>query len=88
MKKSKFTEQQIAFALRQAETGTKVKEVIRQLGITEQTFYRWKRKYGGLDPSDLRKLRLLEEENKRLKQMVADLSLDKAMLQEVIEKKL
>lgn len=88
MKKSKFTEQQIAFALRRAETGTKVKEVIRQLGITEQTFYRWKRKYGGLDPSDLRKLRLLEEENKKLKQMVADLSLDKAMLQEVIEKKL
>ena len=88
MKKSKFTEQQIAFALRQAETGTKVKEVIRQLGITEQTFYRWKRKYGGMDPSDLRKLRLLEEENKKLKQMVADLSLDKAMLQEVIEKKL
>jgi putative transposase len=88
MKKSKFTEQQIAFALRQAETGTKVKEVIRQLGITEQTFYRWKRKYGGLDPSDLRRLRLLEEENKKLKQMVADLSLDKAMLQEVIEKKL
>ena len=88
MKKSKFTEQQIAFALRQAETGTKVAEVIRQLGITEQTFYRWTRKYGGLDPSDLRKLRLLEEENKKLKQMVADLSLDKAMLQEVIEKKL
>ena len=88
MKKSKFTEQQIAFALRQAETGTKVKEVIRQLGITEQTFYRWKRKYGGLDPSDLRRLRLLEDENKKLKQMVADLSLDKAMLQEVIEKKL
>ena len=88
MKKSKFTEQQIAFALRQAETGTKVKEVIRQLGITEQTCYRWKRKYGGLDPSDLRKLRLLEEENRKLKQMVADLSLDKAMLQEVIEKKL
>ncbi len=88
MEKSKFTEQQIAFALRQAETGTKIKDVIRQLGITEQTFYRWKRKYGGLDPSDLRKLRLLEEENKKLKQMVADLSLDKAMLQEVIEKKL
>ncbi len=88
MKKSKFTEQQIAFALRQAETGTEVQEVIRQFGITEQTFYRWKRKYGGLGPSELRKLRLLEEENKKLKQMVADLSLDKAMLQEVIEKKL
>ena len=88
MKKSKFTEQQIAFALRQAETGTKVKDVIRQLGITEQTFYRWKRKFGGLGPSELRKLRMLEDENRKLKQMVADLSLDKAMLQEVIEKKL
>lgn len=88
MKKSKFTEQQIAFALRQVETGTKVKDVIRQLGITEQTFYRWKRKFGGLGPSELRKMRLLEEENRKLKSMVADLSLDKAMLQEVIEKKL
>ena len=78
MKKSKFTEQQIAFALRQAETGTKVKEIIRQLGITEQTFYRWKRKFGGLGPSELRKLRLLEEETRRLKKLVADLSLDKA----------
>ena len=86
MKKSKFTEQQIAFALKQAETGTKVKEVVRKLGITEQTFYRWKRKYGGLGPSELRKLRLLEEENRKLKGLVADLSLDKAMLQEVIEK--
>ena len=86
MKKSKFTEQQIAFALRQAETGTKVNEIIRKLGITEQTFYRWKRKYGGLGPSELRKLRQLEEENRKLKAMVADLSLDKAMLQEVIEK--
>ena len=88
MKKSKFTEQQIAFALRQVETGTKVKDVIRQLGITEQTFYRWKRKFGVLGPSELRKLRLLEEENRKLKSMVADLSLDKAMLQEAIEKTL
>ena len=86
MKKSKFTEQQIAFALRQAETGTKVKEIVRQMGITEQTFYRWKRKFGGLGPSELRKLRLLEDETRRLKKRVADLSLDKAMLQEVIEK--
>jgi len=86
MKKSKFTEQQIAFALRQAETGTKVKTIIRQMGITEQTFYRWKRKFGGLGPSELRKLRMLEEETRRLKKLVADLSLDKAMLQEVIEK--
>jgi putative transposase len=88
MRKSKFTEQQIAFALRQAETGTKVKEIIRKLGITEHTLYRWKRQYGGLGPSELRRLRLLETENKKLKQMVADLSLDKAMLQEVIEKAL
>jgi len=78
MKKSKFTEQQIAFALRQAETGTKVKTIIRQMGITEQTFYRWKRKFGGLCPSELRKLRMLEEETRRLKKLVADLSLDKA----------
>ena len=75
-------------SLRQAETGTKVKEIVRQMGITEQTFYRWKRKFGGLGPSELRKLRLLEEETRRLKKLVADLSLDKAMLQEVIEKKL
>ncbi len=89
MKKSKFTEQQIAFALRQAETGTKVKEIVRQMGITEQTFYRWKRKFGGLGPSELRKLRLLEDETRRLKKLVADLSLDKAMFcKEVIEKKL
>ncbi len=88
MKKSKFTEQQIAFALKQVETGTKVKEIVRKLGITEQTFYRWKRRYGGLGPSELKKMKQLEEENRRLKHMVADLSLDKAMLQEVIGKKL
>ena len=88
MKKSKFTEQQIAFALRQAESGTKVKDIIRKLGITEQTFYRWKKRYGGLAPSELKKMKQLEEENRRLKHMVADLSLDKAMLQDVIEKKL
>ena len=86
MKKSKFTEQQIAFTLRQAETGTKVKDIIRKLGITEQTFYRWKKQYGGLAPSELKKMKQLEEENRRLKHMVADLSLDKAMLQDVIEK--
>lgn len=88
MRKSRFTEGQIAFALKQAETGTPVKEVIRKMGITEQTFYRWKRKYGGLSGSELRKLKQLEEENRRLKQMVADLSLDKHMLQEVLSKKL
>lgn len=88
MKKTKFTEEQIAFALKQAETGTSVQEVIRELGISEQTFYNWKKKYGGLGPSELRKLKQLEEENFRLKKMVADLSLDKQMLQDVLSKKL
>ena len=88
MKASKFTEEQIAFALKQAETGTPVKEVVRKMGITEQTFYRWKKKYGGMMPSDLRKLKQLEEENRQLKKLVADLSLDKQMLQDVLSKKL
>ncbi len=88
MKKTKFTEEQIAFALKQAETGTSVQEVTRKLGISEQTFYNWKKKYGGLGPSELRKLKQLEEENHRLKRMVADLSLDKQMLQDVLSKKL
>ncbi len=87
MRSSKFTEEQIAFALRQAETGTPVKEVIRKLGITEQTFYRWKKKYAGMMPSDLKKLKQLEEENRQLKKLVADLSLDKQMLQDVLSKK-
>jgi putative transposase len=88
MKKSRFTEEQIAFALKQAETGTPVAEVLRKMGISEQTFYNWKKKYGGLGTMELRRLRQLEEENRKLKQMVADLSLDKHMLQEVLSKKL
>jgi len=88
MKKSKFTEEQIAYALKQAETGTRVEEVCRKMGISDATFYNWKKKYGGLGVSELRRLRQLEEENRRLKQMVADLSLDKQMLQEVVRKKL
>ena len=88
MKKSKFTEEQIAFALRQAESGTTVGEVCRKMGISEATFYNWKKKYGGLGVSELRSLKQLEEENARLKRMVADLSLDKQMLQAVIQKKL
>ncbi len=87
MKTSKYTEEQIAFALRQSETGTRVPEVCRKMGISEQTFYRWKKKYGGLGVSELRRLRQLEEENRRLKRMVADLSLDKQMLQDVLSKK-
>jgi putative transposase len=87
MKKSKFTGEQIAFALRQAEVGTAVAEVCRKMGVSEATFYRWKQLYGGLGPSEVRKMRQLEEENQKLKRLVADLSLDKVMLQEVLVKK-
>jgi putative transposase len=87
MKKSKFTEEQIAFALRQAESGTRVAEVCRKMGISEQTYFRWKKKYGGLGVSELRRLRQLEEENRQLKRLVADLTLDKQMLQDVLSKK-
>ncbi len=88
MRKSRFTEEQIAFALRQAESGTKVSEVCRKIGVAEATFYNWKKKYGGLGVSELRHLKQLEEENRQLKKLVADLSLDKQMLQDVITKKL
>lgn len=88
MKKSKFTEPQIIFALKQSETGTRVDDICRQLGISQATFFNWKKKYGGLGVTELRKLRQLEEENLQLKKLVADLSLDKQMLQEVIKKKL
>ncbi len=88
MKKTRFTNEQIAFALRQAETGTSVAEVCRKMGISEATFYNWKKKYGGLGGSELRRLKQLEEENRNLKQLVADLSLDKKMLQDVLSKKL
>ena len=87
MKKQRFTEEQIAFALRQHEGGTAVAEITRKLGISEQTFYRWKKKYGGLGVAELRRLKQLEEENTKLKQLVADLSLDKRMLQDVLSKK-
>lgn len=87
MKRSKFTEDQIAYALKQAELGTSVEEVCRKMGISDATFYVWRKKYGGVGPSELRRLRQLEEENRKLKQIVADLSLDKAMLQAVVAKK-
>jgi putative transposase len=86
MKKSKFTEQQIVFALHQAEPGVKVEEVYRKMGISEATFYNWKNKYGGLGVSELRRLKMLEKENIKLKQILADLSLDKQMLQDVLKK--
>jgi putative transposase len=88
MKRSKFSEAQIAFVMRQAEEGTSVEEVCRKTGISQATFYAWKKKYGGLLPSEMKRLRQLEEENGRLKRIVADLSLDKEMLQDVIKRKL
>jgi putative transposase len=88
MKKSKFTEAQIVFAIKQSETGTPVSEVCRKMGISEATFYNWKKKFGGLGVSEVRRLRQLEEENAKLKQIVADLSLDKQMLQDILKKKL
>ena len=87
MKRKRYTEEQIAFALRQAESGTPVAEVTRKMGISEQTFYRWKKKYAGMGVAELRRLKQLEEENKKLKQLVADLSLDKKMLQDVVQGK-
>jgi putative transposase len=88
MKMKRFTDEQIGYALRQAEAGKTVTEVCRELGISQQTFYRWRRKFAGMGVAELRRLKQLEKENKRLKRLVADLSLDKHMLQEVIAKKL
>ncbi len=87
MKKSKYSAEQVAFAIRQAESGTLVPEICRKMGISEQTFYRWKKKYVGMGVAEVRRLRILEEENRKLKQLVADLSLDKQMLQDVLRKK-
>ncbi len=86
--KKRFTQAQIAFALRQAESGTPVEQIIRKMGIAEATFYRWKKKYAGLGVAEMRRLKQLEDENKRLKRLVADLTLDKQMLQDALSKKL
>jgi putative transposase len=88
MKKSRFTNEQIAFGLRQEESGTPIEEVCRKLGISQQTFYRWKKKFAGMGVEELRRLKSLEDENRRLKSLVADLSLDKQILQDVLSKKL
>lgn len=88
MKRKRYSEQQIAFVLRQYESGTTVSEIVRKMGITEQTFYRWKKKFGGMGVAEVRRLKQLEEENGKLKQLVADLSLDKQILQDVLSKKL
>ncbi len=86
--KKRFSEEQIIGILRQRDRGMKVTDIIRQHNISEQTFYRWKSKYGGMEVAEARKLRQLEDENRRLKQLVAELTLDKQMLQHVIEKNL
>jgi putative transposase len=88
MKKSRFTEEQVIYALRLAESGALVTDVCRQMGISEATFYVWKKKYGSLGVAELRQLRQLQEENGRLKRLVADLTLDKQILSEVIRKKI
>ena len=88
MKTSRFSEQQIAFVLRQAEEGTAVTEVCRKAGISEATYYVWRKKFGGLMPSEMKRLKQLEEENGKLKRIAADLALDKEMLQDVIKRKL
>lgn len=85
--KKRYTEQQIAYALKQAETGVTVQEITRKMGISEATFYNWKKRYSGLTGMELRKLKQLEEENKQLKKIVAELSLDKQMLQDILSKK-
>jgi len=88
MKKKRYSEEQIIYAMKRLETGTKGLDVCREMGISEQTLYNWKRKYAGMGVGELRRLKQLEEENRKLKQLVADLSLDKHILQEVISKKL
>ena len=88
MKRSNFTEALVALIPKQAEEGTPVAEVCRKAGISDATFYGWRKKYAGLMPSEMKRLRVLEEENGKLKKLVADLSLDKAMLQDVLSRKL
>jgi putative transposase len=88
MKASQFSDAQKAFIIKQGEDGTTVAEICRKAGISQATYFNWKKKYAGLMPSEMKRLRELEEENSRLKRIVADLSLDKEMLQDVIKRKL
>ena len=87
MRKSRFTPEQIVQALRQAESGTPVADICRKMGVTEATYYRWKKQFSGLDVSELRELRQVRDENKKLKQLVAELTLDEAVLREALGKK-
>ena len=86
MKKAKHSEEKIIGAVKQMEAGRSVKEVAREMGVTDQTLYNWKSKYGGMDVSEAKRLKSLEDENRRLKEIVADLSLDKEALKSVIRK--
>jgi len=88
VKKKRYTEEQIVYALHQVERGTPLADIIRKMGVSQATFYAWKKKYSGFGVPELKRLRLLEDENRKLKQLVADLSLDKHILQEVVQKKL
>jgi putative transposase len=88
MKASKFSDAQKAFILKQGDDGVPVGEICRKAGISQATYFNWKKKYDGLLPTEMRRLRQLEEENSRLKKIIADLSLDKEMLQDVIRRKL
>jgi putative transposase len=88
MKASRFTDAQKAFILKQGDDGVTVGEICRQAGISQATYFNWKKKYAGLLPTEMRRLKQLEDENAKLKRLVADLSLDKEMLQEVIRRKL
>ena len=87
MRRSRFTEEQIAYALRQAEHGTSVTELCRKMGVSQQTFYLWKKRFAGMGVAEVRRLKQLEEENGRLKRLIADLTLDKQMLQDVLANK-
>jgi len=88
MKASRFTDSQKAFIIKQGEEGRPIAEVCREAGIRQATYFNWRKKYAGLMPSEMKRLRELEDENNRLKRIVADLSLDRAMLQDVIKRKL
>lgn len=88
MKASRFADAQKAFIIKQGEDGKPIAEVCREAGISQATYFNWRKKYGGLMPSEMKRLRELEDENDRLKKIVADLSLDRAMLQDVIKRKL
>ncbi len=87
MKRKRYSDEQIAFALRQAESGTAVEEICRKMGISEPTFYRWKKQFAGMGVPEIRRLKQLEDENAKLKKLVADLTLDRAMLQDVLKRK-